>query len=65
MSIKSKTRPMCRKLSVEQAKEIRQGLKEGRGKAELARAYEVGLGVVEGIAKWETYRDAIPEGWGS
>lgn len=64
MSVRSKARPGLRKLTNQQAIEIRLALEKGATKTDMARKYAVGMGTIEGIAKWETYRDALPYVWG-
>jgi len=62
MTVRDRMRPKLRKLTNGQAIEIRKRLAKGVAKAELARVFGVSLGVIDGIAKWETYRDAY-ETW--
>jgi DNA-binding transcriptional regulator YiaG len=55
-------RPQLRKLTAGNAIEIRKRWERGVSKSELARQFNVGVGTINGIVKWETYRDAY-EKW--
>ena len=65
MVIKLRTRPMLRKLGETQAIQIRLRLEKGESLAQLAREFGVGLGTIQGIKKWATYRDCFPYKWES
>lgn len=63
MSVQSKTRPGLRKLTDQQVIEIRRRAKDGGNKSQMCRDYQVGLGTIEAVIKWETYRDVFPDKW--
>jgi len=54
---------MRRKLSEQQAIQVRLRAERGESLSQMAREYGVGVDMIRDIRDWKTYRDCFPYSW--